>query len=115
MVDAVVVGWVAEADGRGQFGELSGGAARDGSGAAATRTGIHARVRGEERAGRREFGAADTPLRRGWRRSSAGAIQIVDPWHGDISNLNLYQGALTDVDVEQFSEKQSLADVTPTD
>ncbi|SCF38203.1 LamG domain-containing protein [Micromonospora mirobrigensis] len=41
--------------------------------------------------------------------------QIADRWDGDISNLGLYQGALTDVDVKQVFESQSLTDVTPTD
>ncbi|MEU7841531.1 LamG domain-containing protein [Micromonospora sp. NPDC049114] len=43
------------------------------------------------------------------------AVQIVDKWDGDVSNLNLYQGALTDVDVKQLNDRQSVADVTPTD
>ncbi|WP_147457421.1 LamG domain-containing protein [Micromonospora sp. CV4] len=43
------------------------------------------------------------------------ATQTVDKWDGDVSNLSLYQGALTDVDVKQLNERQSVADVTPTD
>ncbi|MEU5784694.1 LamG domain-containing protein [Micromonospora lupini] len=46
---------------------------------------------------------------------SGQPVQIVDKWDGDVSNLNLYQGALTDVDVKQLNERQSVADVTPTD
>ncbi|MET8524237.1 LamG domain-containing protein [Micromonospora sp. NPDC005172] len=43
------------------------------------------------------------------------ATQVVDKWDGDVANLTLHQGALTNVDVEQLFEKQSGADVTPED
>ncbi|KKK07480.1 hypothetical protein LQ51_02690 [Micromonospora sp. HK10] len=43
-----------------------------------------------------------------------GSTQTVDKWNGDVSNLNLYQGALTDVDVKQLNERQSTGEDPPS-
>lgn len=45
---------------------------------------------------------------------AGGATQLVDRWHGDIDDVGLYQGALSDNDVREINETEAVkeADVT---
>ncbi|MFI9642418.1 LamG domain-containing protein [Micromonospora sp. NPDC051925] len=45
---------------------------------------------------------------------AGGATQLVDRWHGDIDDVNLYQGALSDNDVRDINDAEAVREADAT-